>query len=308
LNRWFPAASGLLLALTLASSACRGDSGSGGPIQDPSPEPPGVDAPAAAPSAEPTPDGPRAPVVVLDPGHGGEEVGASNYGVVEKDSNLDMALRVERILVDAGVNVVLTRRDDRRVLAHAGTGAAGTFPATRIDLQARIDLANRERADLFISIHSNGSPDAGQRGVEVWFDPNREFGDRNRALAETLQRSVVAELAAYGYGAVDRGIKDDTCFRSRNGRCFPLFVLGPPRTTTREELVRRGFDPATLGLEPGQDAVTTRATEMPAALVELLFISNAADAAVLADDAGRDAIARGVANAILQSLPAQTVS
>jgi hypothetical protein len=114
---------------------------------------------------------------------------------------------------------------------------------------------------------------------------------------------VLRELAAYGYSAVDRGIKDDTCFRERSGRCFPLFVLGPPRTTTREDLLRRGINPDVLGLGPEETAITSRATQMPGALVELLFISNAADAAILADSAGRDALARGVASALLMMLP-----
>jgi N-acetylmuramoyl-L-alanine amidase len=240
------------------------------------------------------------PTVVLDPGHGGDEVGAANYGVVEKHSNLDMALRIERILQEQGVRVVLTRREDARA-ATRGTGA--TFGVTRFDLQARIDTANQADADLFLSIHSNGSPSGDQSGVEVWFDPYREFGETNHVLAQTIQDNVLAELAAYGYNAVDRGIKDDTCFRQRSGRCFPLFLLGPPRTTTREDLLRRGVDPNSLGLEPGQQAITTRATQMPGALVELLFISNAADAAMLADEGAREAMARGVATALLSMLP-----
>jgi N-acetylmuramoyl-L-alanine amidase len=247
------------------------------------------------------PTSPRAPTIVLDSGHGGEEVGAAAHGVVEKDSNLDMALRIERLLQEAGVRVVLTRRDDQRVAVREG--ASSSFGATRFDLQARIDTANTEGADLFVSIHSNGSPDPGESGVEVWFDPNRDFGAQNRALAETILTNVIAQLDAYGYPAVNRGIKDDTCFRQRFGRCFPLFLLGPPRTTTREDLVRRGLNPEILGMAPGEAAITTRATQMPGALVELLFISNAADAVVLADEAARDAMARGVANALLSILP-----
>jgi N-acetylmuramoyl-L-alanine amidase len=259
--------------------------------------PAGVQVDATA-ITQPTPDGPRRKIVVLDPGHGGPEVGAANYDVVEKHSNLDMALRIERYLAQAGVRVILTRRDDGR-LAEPPAGVATGFGATRRDLQARVDLANAEGADVFLSIHSNGSTDPSQRGVEVWYDPNREFGDQNRQLAQALLTNVLAELDAYGYAAVDRGLKDDTCFRMRFDRCFPLFVLGQPRTTTRDEVIRRGGTPDALGFAPGQEAITTRATEMPGALLELLFISNAADAAVLADDRGRDAIARGVAEALV---------
>jgi hypothetical protein len=139
--------------------------------------------------------------------------------------------------------------------------------------------------------------------MEVWFDPNRAFGPENRALAESVLQSVLGELAAYGYGAVDRGIKDDTCFRNRSGRCFPLFLLGPERVVRREELVRRGFDPSLFGLDERTEVATTRATAMPGVLVELLFISNAGDAAVLRDHAAREAMARGIATALLQKLP-----
>lgn len=204
--------------------------------------------------------------MVLDPGHGGEEVGAADHGIVEKESNLDMALRIEAVLQSHGVRVVLTRRDDARVAAAPSGQAPGSFPATRVDLQARVDIANAEAADLFVSIHSNGSTDPSQSGVEAWYDPNRAFGATNRQFAEHLVAHVLRELSAYGYAAVDRGIQEDTCFRSRFGRCFPLFLLGPERTTHRRDLVARGLNPEAFGFRPGQDSVTSRATGMPGVL------------------------------------------
>jgi N-acetylmuramoyl-L-alanine amidase len=235
-------------------------------------------------------------MVALDPGHGGDEVGAAEHGVVEKHSNLDMALRIERLLLDAGYRVVLTRRADER--AAAAPGLSASFGATRFDLQARVDTANEADADVFIAIHSNGSTSASESGMEVWYDPQRTFGADNQRLAQTLQDAVLASLADYGYAARDRGLKDDTCFRNRNGRCFPLFVLGPERVVRREDLLRRGLDPGLFGFQPGEDVRTSRATQMPGALVELLFVTHAGDAAVLADEAGRDAIARGMAAGI----------
>ena len=289
-------------ALTCAA-ACGGDG-----ARAPEAAVPGAVLQDAAPTIEPTPEGPKVPTVVLDPGHGGIEVGASDHGVVEKHSNLDMSLRIERLLQAAGVRVVLTRREDRRLAEQPAARSA--FSATRYDLQARVDLANAEDADLFVSIHSNGSTDAGQNGVEVWFDPNRQFGAENRLLAETVLDRVLGELQAHGYAATDRGIKDDTCFRFRAGRCFPLFLLGVERTITRAELIRRGVDPDALGLPPGEEIITTRATAMPGVLVELLFISNPSDAAMLRDEGARDVMARGVATAVLQMLhltPAEAV-
>jgi N-acetylmuramoyl-L-alanine amidase len=198
------------------------------------------------------------------------------------------------------VRVVLTRREDVRA---AGPADSTAFGSTRMDLQARVDLANAEDADLFLSIHSNGSTDGSQRGIEMWYDATRPFGDENQRLADTLQARVLAELTANGTPAQDRGIKDASCWRTRNDRCFSMFVIGNPRTTTREELLRRGAGPEILDLLEGRDSITTRATQMPGVLAELLFLSNNADAAILADDGARWAIARGLAAGLLEMLP-----
>ena len=235
-------------------------------------------------------------VVVLDPGHGGDEVGASRNGVVEKESNLDFALRIERLLLEGGVDVVLTRRVDAR----AASQEAG-FTATRSDLQARLDAANAARGDVFVSIHSNGSEDTNQKGVEAWYDSGRADAEEGKRLAGLLVSRVLEDLRAYGYRATDRGLYDGKCFRQREGRCFTLFVIGGPRETRREEVLRRGGDPSLLGFGD-QDVIYSRPANMPAALVELLIITNGSDAAVLRDPAGRQAMANGVARAILEFL------
>ena len=95
-----------------------------------------------------------------------------------RHSNLDMALRVEKLLLAAGYDVVLTRRDDTRV-AFAPKG----FTPTYWDLQARTDIANAAHGDVFVSIHSNGSDDTCQRGVEAWYDSKRADGPQNLQLA-----------------------------------------------------------------------------------------------------------------------------
>ncbi len=232
-------------------------------------------------------------VVVVDPGHAVDEVGAAANGVVEKESNLDMALRVEAVLAAQGVRVALTRRADVR--AFAGEYQPGAFSITRRDLQARIDLANESNADVFVSLHSNGSNSADDRGVETYYNSARPFSDLSRTLATLVQSSVVDEVSAVGYPVRDRGAKDDACLRGFRGRCFPLFVLGPARVTTGAELVQR--DPAANAV-----ATTSRATEMPAVLAELLFVSSPSDAALLRTEVVRDALARGVARGVIEYL------
>src|SRR5262245_36726718 len=185
---------GAVLA-TLLLVACGGDSAPSQaktelqPVQqtqDTSPTANVIEAPAnAAPAPQPAASAKAAnakKVVVLDPGHGGDEVGSARNGVVEKQSNLELALRVERLLLDAGYDVVLTRREDARVaLAPKG------FTPTYWDLQARADVANAANGDVFVSMHSNGHDDSSQRGVETWWDSKRPDGDQNKQLATLLQ-------------------------------------------------------------------------------------------------------------------------
>jgi N-acetylmuramoyl-L-alanine amidase len=239
---------------------------------------------------------------VIDPGHGGDEIGASNYGVVEKESNLELAFRVERLLADAGVRPLLTRRVDERAGMPAGPRPSG-WPAQRLDLQARIDMANDEGAALFLSIHSNGSASAAERGIEVYYNGLRPFASENSRLAQLLLDGVMTELGAAGYSVANRGIKDDRCLRGFQGRCFPLFVLGPERVTNLEEARRRGGTQIdALGFGPGVEEIRSRPTQMPGALVELLFISSPEDAALLRLEAVRGAMARGLASGVLRYL------
>lgn len=219
----------------------------------------------------------RARVVALDPGHGGEEVGAAGAGVAEKDVNLRIARRLRDLLQQDGFQVVLTRDGDQRAVPPPGR-AAESGRATRVDLQARIDIANQAGADVFISIHNNGSPNASDTGTEVWWDGRRPFAAYNQALAEQVLASLVGAIRGAGYPVLNRGLKEDSNFRVFQGRAFPIFVLGPPRTGVS----------------------TSRATLMPAVLGEALFLSNAAEAQQLARDDMQTAIARGYRDGLLR--------
>lgn len=220
-------------------------------------------------------------VVTLDPGHGGDESGAAAYGVVEKDSNVDFALRVERFLRQEGVEVIITRRDTNHPAGVTATGNAGT----RASLAERVRLANEARSDVFVSIHSNGSPNAADRGIEVYWESRREFATENQQLARTVQDRMIESAQHAGYSVRDRGIIDSSCWRGRDGRCVGLYVLSPAGQTT-------------LGGNPQAKVPTL----MPGVLVELLFISNTEDVALLKDDRARDAISQGLAWGILDFL------
>ncbi|MFA7249853.1 MAG: N-acetylmuramoyl-L-alanine amidase [Dehalococcoidia bacterium] len=256
----------------------------------PSPGPLATGSPRAAIAPQPpSPLPPRTDrsgfVVALDPGHGGDESGAAANGVVERDSNLDLAMRVGEFLKTAGVQVYYTRTDGGRAPGIGGNG--DTRSLTRNDLQARVTAANRAGADVFVSLHSNGAADTSLRGVEVYYESRRPFADQNYRLAQNLIDGALRGLANSGNPSVNRGIIDAACWRNFQGRCVGLFVLSPGGTTTGS------------GGSTGQ---VKEATNMPAALLETLFVSSPEDAALLRDDAVRTAVARGIAEGILRFL------
>ncbi|HEX2172043.1 MAG TPA: N-acetylmuramoyl-L-alanine amidase, partial [Dehalococcoidia bacterium] len=241
----------------------------GPPPQGPSP------AVTSGPAAQSTSTR-TARVIALDPGHGGPEPGAVNaqMGLSEADLNLDIALRTADLLRASGYVVVLTRDSDRAVdPTYRGGGYAGGVGR---DLQARIDIANSAEADLFISIHNNGSANPEHSGTEVWYSAQRSFSERNQALAEIALDTLVGAIRDAGHWTVRRGILEDSNFRTFRGRIFNIYVLGPGDSPTRPHVP----------------------TQMPGILGETLFLSNAADAAALSRPAVRQAIAGGYLAAI----------
>lgn len=175
------------------------------------------------------------PTVVLDPGHGGTATGAAYGGVAEKTVNLAVTLKVERLLTQAGLHVILTRSTDQD-----------------IGLYDRAALANRAEADLFLSIHANASDTNLQaQGASTYSYPGSVAG---AALAAALQRAVLAAT-----GAGDMGLHT-------------------------------------------ANFVVLRETSMPAALVELGFLSTPAERLKLTDPAYQDKLARGVAQGVLTYL------
>jgi len=232
----------------------------------------------AIPSAPFQPANGRPRIVTLDPGHGGSEVGAGIAGLAEKDVNLTIALKLRALLEKEGFQVVLTRDSDRRVYIPPDGRLPAGYNATRADLQERIDIANRAGADVFVSIHNNGAADPNQSGTEVWYDGKRPFAVYNQALAEMVQAALVAAIREAGHPVVDRGIKEDSQFRVFQGRTYPIFVLGPPRS----------------------GATDSRATQMPAILGETLFLSNPVEAGLLKQDQMLAAIAAGYRDGLLR--------
>lgn len=95
----------------------------------------------------------RSKIVVIDPGHGGAEPGSVNESlrILEKDLNLDVSLRLQKLLDENGFKVVLTRYNDRLV-----------------PLEDRSQIANRSNAGLFVSIHFNAALNKEASGIETY--------------------------------------------------------------------------------------------------------------------------------------------
>lgn len=117
-------------------------------------------------------------VIVLDPGHGGEDEGCARNGVLEKDINLEIARAVEIKLKEKGYQVVFTREGD----------------ATR-SKEERVDKANAVQGDLYISIHQNADETPEPDGMEVWYC-NEHYGRESERLARLMQKFILEETEA----------------------------------------------------------------------------------------------------------------
>lgn len=125
------------------------------------------------------------PTVVIDAGHGGEDGGAvSADGLLEKDVNLDIALRLRDLLTANGIPVVMTRTEDI-LLYDRNADYEGRKKS--LDLAARRKIAEETPNCLFVSIHMNSFPDARYDGLQVWYSPNDPASE---TIAETIQKTA----------------------------------------------------------------------------------------------------------------------
>lgn len=137
-------------------------------------------------------------VVVIDPGHGGNDPGAHYGGTSEKDLTLKVALKLGKMIEEGmpGVKVVYTRKTDK---------ALGLDKAK--DLQARADIANKAGGDLFISIHVNAAKSTAARGVETLimgespkeqrYNENALFENNREDLIDMSDERTAAIVRAY---------------------------------------------------------------------------------------------------------------
>jgi N-acetylmuramoyl-L-alanine amidase len=151
----------------------------------------------------------RAPLVVLDAGHGGKDTGACGYAI-EKDANLAITLKAGEVLTQNGIQVVYTHNDD-----------------AYLELDEISDIANMYNAALFVCIHNNSSVSSSASGTETYYYAPVERPDlfiqkdERYSLASTLQKYVVNAI-----GLPDRGVKTANFAVLRNTQMPSALVEG----------------------------------------------------------------------------------
>lgn len=168
--------------------------------------------------------------IYIDPGHGGSDPGALGpTGLQEKDINLNIASKVRQILEDHGVVAILTRKDD-----------------TRVDLASRVKMANDDKADYFVCIHTNSGPSPKATGTEIFAFPNSNLGTE---LANNIQRALVAEI-----NLPNRGVKYKDFYVLKNTKMPAVLVEVAFINNPEEEKLLRDekfLYKASLGISKG---------------------------------------------------------
>jgi N-acetylmuramoyl-L-alanine amidase len=218
------------------------------------------------------------PVIVIDPGHGGTQGGASSpSGLLEKSLALTLSKKVKKALEDElGATVVLTR--DRDAL---------------VQLSERVNLANGKKPDVFLSIHANSMPTQKQRqlneGIETYFLSAAASGEQAKKVAARENAEA---------GSQPKGASGDTL-------SFILADLQRAKTHQDSSRLAYSVHEALIDSTGAVDRGVQQAPfyvlmglAAPAVLVEVGFISHPAEGKKLADDAYQaqlaEAITRGV--------------
>ncbi|MDY6826538.1 MAG: N-acetylmuramoyl-L-alanine amidase [Bacillota bacterium] len=174
-----------------------------------------------------------AKTVVLDPGHGGRDPGASQYGLQEKDLNLALALEVAERL--DGMEALLTRDCD-----------------IYLSLADRVEFSREVAPDLFLSLHVNAG---GGHGFESFIYSGLQAGNPVEAMQEALHEEIMAMLSRRQI--VDRGMKEAAFYVLKYNLCPAVLIESLFLDNERE--ARLWKDPAFVGELAGGVAAGIRA-------------------------------------------------
>jgi N-acetylmuramoyl-L-alanine amidase len=220
--------------------------------QDTAAPPPAAPTPVPAPAEAPAPPlgtrTARLQTMVIDAGHGGEDTGARGpKGTLEKQITLEAARKLKTLVESRlGVRVVMTRDEDRA-----------------ISLDERDAIANNSKADLFLSIHANSSPSPSVKGTEVY------YLRLDRAGEEARRNAAATELILPVVGGITRPID---IIPWDLAQASHVDASSRFASMLEEELEKR----VPAGPRPLQQAPmrVLSGANMPAALVEMAYLTN----------------------------------
>jgi len=211
-------------------------------------------------------------LIVLDAGHGGHDPGATGpTGVAEKDVVLDVTRRVARLVEgDLGVKVALTRSTD-----------------VFVPLRDRTNFANKQRADLFVSIHANAHPRAVSEGVETYF-LSSEASDSDARQVAAIENGVIQleNPTSRAKGDLLKSILWDLAQSEFQQESSFMAETVQDSMTRSLHLVNRGVKQAGFYVLGG--------AAMPAVLIEIGFLTNPKEERKLATPGHREAVARAI--------------
>ncbi|MDR2827399.1 MAG: N-acetylmuramoyl-L-alanine amidase [Candidatus Adiutrix intracellularis] len=209
--------------------------------------------------------------VVIDPGHGGKDAGASDHGRKEKDIVLKLAkklaVRVEKRL---GLIVYLTRNDDRF-----------------ITLSRRTKIARENKGDLFISLHVNANTLASIQGLETYI---LNFATDRLAMAVAARENASADKTVAELKDVLQIIAKNTKISESAAMAQVLHKAAVANLSQKYKIRDLGVKEAPFYVLVG--------TDVPSILVETGFITNSQEAERLADDDYLDRLADGLVNGL----------
>jgi N-acetylmuramoyl-L-alanine amidase len=212
--------------------------------------------------------------IVIDPGHGGHDPGVLGRGLSEAALVLDVALRLEKLLAkEPGVEVVLTRRTN-----------------VYVPLEERTEIANRQHADMFLSIHANASRNVQARGVETYYlsfasSPDAEAVAARENSASTRVMNQLPDLVK----AITLNSKLD---ESRDLATMVQNALVSNLKKANKNVVSRGVKKAPF--------VVLIGAQMPSVLAEISFVSNRQELALLKTNAYKQRIAESLFDAVMK--------
>lgn len=127
-------------------------------------------------------------IVIIDAGHGGEDGGAVDNGILEKNINLSIAQKLEDMLTAAGCTVIMTRDSDIAIY----DSDSSTIREKKVsDMHNRLDIANSSPNNILLSIHQNKFTQPQYSGTQVFYSKNNP---KSAVLAESLRKSITGLL------------------------------------------------------------------------------------------------------------------